>query len=210
MLSLFAMADTSAPGRFNASLLTQAQRLELFFVPDREQPLYAFFEGQEDDACSYIGIECSADGAIAEIHWVNVLWTRAAVLHMCYMPDSVKAFVVCNARNLRGEVDLTGLPRDMKTIIATQTQLSGTLDLSRLPSTMERVQFERNKISSLQGVCGLPEGLQELIVREYGIQEEILEIGKLPSGLQPDFAQCGLKGVKLECAEDRPRVTWKI
>ena len=203
------MADVEGAGRIDSSMLTDAQMLDLFLVLDDGEGLETLLGEDEpdEDICEWLGIACNSESQINEIIWMVTGFGCDAELHMRYMPRRVESFVLVSD-SIYGEVDLLSLPTGLQKLIVFRTRLSGTLDFGHLPRTMQNVQFEQNKITSVHSICNLPETLKTLVVREQNIREERIYIGMLPKGLEPDFSQCGLKGVDFESEKDRYNVKW--
>ena len=201
-------ADESSIGRFDASLASDHQRMQLFFIPDDPDEIEAELDGDIDDSCTWEGVICDRDKRITSIYWMptrEALITLEGSIDFPMMPRFVTTFYVVN-QGLRGKVALDALPQVMENLMCIKCQFSGTLNLSALPNKMQQIVFKANWIEAIEGVCSLPETLTKVEIAEQNLCEKALAIGVLGENIKIDLAGCRLDDVQFARDSDRSKV----
>ena len=196
MLSLY-FADSTPAGRMNADMLTEQQVFELFFTPDNHEDAHELLEGDENDACSWVGIGCD-DDRIENLDWHEVDLVLQGSLNFSIFPRHMKFFNVVGQR-LVGEVDLGHLSEELTYFRIRSCAITGTLDIEKLPRNLEYCIVANNSISDIVNVRNLPKNLIELDVQEHGIHKDSLFIGRLPNtSIRINFSFWNIEQIRFE------------
>ena len=205
MLTIFA-ADIPSLGRVDASMLTETQRMQLFFTPDNVKRVEDFLGRMDDDACNWVGVACYPDGKIEFITWVSRHFELEGELNFSMLPLHLKAMRLVH-QSLRGDINTQNLPQTMEFLSINACDLTGTLDLGALPRSLVHLNFVDNKISGVTNVANLPTSLKSFHISEPNISLKSLRIGVLPPGrLELRFAGCWIDRFDLENKGDAERV----
>ena len=139
MIFKFLFSAESPIGRFDASMLTDHQMMELFFTPEdtdtlqRYNALYFDFDDcGRDDACTWLGVTCSSKGHVVEIEWKERDVVVCGSIDFSKLPRCVKT-VYLVAEALYGEVDTSVLPRSLESFKLQNCEFTGSLDMRILP-----------------------------------------------------------------------------
>ena len=207
MLSL-SFADSTTAGRINTDMLSEQQVMELFFTPDNHEDARDLLEGDEDDACSWTGIECDDDGRIFQIKWENTDNILHGSLNFSMFPHHTEYFGV-EGQRLVGEIDVGHLSASLVFVGIHGTRITGTLDIEKLPRELIFFLISDNAICDIINVQNLPKSLQMLKVQERGIHKEVLVIEKLGrSCARLDFTNCDFKDIQFKDPADARRTEW--
>ena len=174
-----ACADTPSIGRFEPSMVTDHQMMELFFTPDSHADAREALGGDEDDACSWNGVRCDIPNTITFIEWLPADLILCGSLDFHRFPSHLTVLNLYEQR-IYGEVDLRGIPRTMERIWLNRCLFTGTLDLGSLPTGLKELEFLGNKITAIRNFRNLPESIERIDVREAAVKQETLNIGKFP------------------------------
>ena len=206
MRSLY-FCDSTAAGRINTHMLTDQQLMELFFTPDNYEDARAILSGDENDACSWGGIECDVyDGYIKSVGWDRRNFVLHGSLNFPMFPRSMKFFDMSGQR-LVGEVDLGHLPETLIFFRFHECAVTGTLDIEKLPRNLKGFFVTENAISDVVNVRNLPRNLENLTVMERRIHKELLFIDTLPkSNTTLNFRYSNIKHFRFVDPADAQKV----
>ena len=204
---LFLTADISALGRMHAEMLTDHQRMELFFTPTDYDAARAMLGGDEGDACSWCEVYCDDSKNVDAIHWHSESVELEGTVSFAMLPLEI-VYVYLFNQNISGEIDIKTLPKFLDFFCVEKCRISGTLDLGSLPPALQEFYVERNEITALRNFKNLPEELRRFCIDEPNIIEKSIMIGALPrSDLHVRLDGCRFTDVKFEDEADRARVT---
>ena len=208
MLTLLIAIDDHI-GRFDPSMLTQQQMMELFFTPDESDP-HEYAEPRFlDDACAWNGITCGAEGLVEEIEWVGWRSRIVGTIDFKRMPLSV-LLINFFATSLCGEVDTSALPKSLTYLCLQDCKFTGSLHMSALPPRLDTFIVTGNRISVVGQICNLPNSLCQIIINEILVAHRDIHIGKLPdTDLEIDITECGIEQVTFEDQRDAMRVHYE-
>ena len=175
-------ADLKSIGRFDITLLSDQQRMEMFFTPDCRADAQTAFVGDESDACTWIGVQCDENRNVFEIDWQAGVISLFGSIDLPMLPTRLRVLRLFD-QNIRGKLTLTELPETLEFISVERTLLHGTLDFGYLPPKMVEVYFAFNLITVIQNMCNFPATLQWINIEEHQIKTKEVHIGVLP----PDF-----------------------
>ena len=208
----FLCADFSMLGRFDPSMLTEQQMLELFFTPQDENEARADLRGDADDGCTWMGITCTYEyeettkKSITGIDWCPWEVHLVGSIDFRRIPPHTE-FISLNEQALSGTMDATGFPESLTQICLQKCAFSGTIDLGHLPEEMQVFEVYDNCFTAVQNVCDLPYTLESLVIEEPSIESKTIHVGELPANdLQPSFIGCGFIDFSCESDEDRNRI----
>ena len=208
MLSLFASADTLDAGRLDPTMLSDTQLLELCVVTDGNAHLSSILGGEEDDSCTWKGIQCDEDQNVFEIALGQAqLQNTGATVAFAFFPPHLTNLGLRYAP-VSGTVELRYLPPSMQAVNIISTLITGTLDCSALPRSMETLRIIRNRISGLVGIGNLPKTLRTFFVSEYGLKGQVIQVGKLPESLEIRLANSYPREIRCEVPGDTDRVKY--
>ena len=202
------IAIDSHIGRFDASMLTQQQLMELFFTPDESDPQEYAEPRFLDDACSWKGVVCGAGGLVEEIEWVSYMLQIVGTIDFSKMPRSmvdINFFEV----PLFGEVDTGALPDSLTSICLQDCKFTGSLNMSALPPKLVSFSVAGNRISAVGHISNLPDSLDELAINEVLVAHTDIHIGKLPDTDLVVFLYGGFTKVTFEDQSDARRVLYR-
>ena len=198
-------ADSDALGRFNPSMLSNEQVMELLFVPSDFAKARAQLGGDEDDACTWKGVTCTAD-TITNITFGSHNFCLCGEVNFQMLPPKLESLVVFN-QSLVGEIDTTQLPIGMGKFRVQFCKFTGTIDLGHLPRSLKVLYITYNRITAVAHFGNLPTGMEKLHISELNIAHKALHIGRLPAGLPiVELTGCGFTGVTYEDKSDAERV----
>ena len=202
----FLCAEGCMMGRFDPSMLTDQQMLELFFIPEDENDARSELKGEADDGCTWEGVNCENEANITRIQWCSWNVTLTGSIDFRRIPRHTE-FLNLYEQALTGTVDATGFPESLTVFALQECAFSGTIDLGHLPQGMQVFGVYNNRITAVQNVCNLPFSLEQLFVEEPSIESKTIHVGALPAnGLQPKFIGCGFTDFSCERDEDRTRI----
>ena len=199
--------DSHPSGRIDPSMLTDHQRMELFFTPDNPEVARSRLGGDPDDACTWIQVACDDEGSVGEIDWPARFIALFGSINFQMLPHRLELLNL-SYQELVGEIDLLALPDTMKELYLRSCYFTGTLDLRNLPRGFTDLHVVKNRISALINVVNLPRGLDCIRIAEEYLQHTDLHVGALPEGTDYDInlISCGIDRVTYENPEDAKRV----
>ena len=186
MLLLLSAVDDSPIGRFDPSLLSDLQCVELLYTPNNPKDLRQQLGGNEDDVCSFHGITCDPNDRVQRIRWSSVfIFGRKRVqlhggINFSFFPRQVQSVTIFN-QNVVGTIDLAVLPETLVTMSLQHCKFSGTVDVRSLPRGLKHLYIRHNCFTGIADIVNLPDTIEKLSIEER-ITQEALHIGKLPDG----------------------------
>ena len=145
MLYIFT-ADTVGLGRVDASTLCDQQMLELFFVSETANVLWD--ERDEDDACTWRGIQCGDTDEIRSIVWTSDEGlSLIGSIEFAMMPKNLVQ-INLQRQNVTGAIDVRVFPESLQLLCIILCGITGTLDLRCLPPGMKRFFVQENAIQA--------------------------------------------------------------
>ena len=142
----FACADDGI-GRFDRSMLSQQDLMELFIFELNEPEKICGNRDDLADVCEWKGVTCSADKDIEKFLWINKKEDGTGTLGFEFLPWSMKIVKMC--RNaLSGTIQLADLPRKMEVLSLANNKLTSSLDLDGLPHAFQRLYLRENEFSN--------------------------------------------------------------
>ena len=176
---IVSLCDSPQIGRMHRDMLTEQQIFELFFTPDNYEDAQKKLKGDENDACTWTGIECDDDGKIRCLDWHdNALVLEGSINFAFFPPHTVQLSII--RQQLMGEVDLSHLSPSLVLFCLQSCAFSGTLNMEKLPRQLREFVVVNNRITEILNVHSLPETLEDIFIEEAGIQKESLDVGPLP------------------------------
>ena len=152
MLTTLIFADTT-PGRFNASLLSPHERMELLIgclpasrrhFQDADRNYYSIEK--------WPGVTCNSDGSPS-----SMLWAGPAVMEgsltISLLPDTVRKVELRNQR-FTGSFEFAAFPNDLQEIFVHGHRFTGSVDLTALPAKLERLDFTKDALHAGKGFEG--------------------------------------------------------
>ena len=198
--------DMAQCGRFNPSMLSDHHMVELFFIPMDYDESRKELGGDEDDTCTWDGIQCSPAKRVERIDWYVLHVETTGEVNFRMLPPLLERLML-RYQALTGEVDTSNLPPQMKQIYIHSCDLSGTLHLGNLPQTLEDLRFSSTSISSIVRFSNLPESLETVQIDAGNVVDEDLRIGKLPLGkIHISIEDCAFQRIIFEDGNDTQRV----
>ena len=206
MISTLITSDTDPIGRMDESMLTDQQRMEMLFIPRDPQHAHEQLKDDEDDACSWEGVQCNSSGTLYHISWhVDALLLRGTVRFEMF--PSQLTLLEFYEQALYGEMNIENLPDPMQVFWVERCMFKGTLDFGHLPRQMEMIIITQNRITSVVNMCNLPATLQKIKVSESRNTEKSIRIAKMPNEkLIINLIDCGFTEKVMEDSKDRCRV----
>ena len=181
MFYLLQTADAQGLGRFEMSMLSDQDRMDLFFTPEKTQEVRRELSGDEADACSWAGIMCK-DGNVTHIDWHIDDLEAVGSINFEMLPPKL-SMINFYSQELVGVMNVIFLP-DTLTIFCAQCCLfTGSLDFSTLPRGLEGLFVTWNCIQSIANISNLPKSLRYFQIIEDQLENEFVEVGKLPGWL---------------------------
>ena len=207
MLCLLIAVDSHPAGRIDSSMLTEHQRMELFFTPEDPEDARSRLRGDPDDACTWLQVACDDEGNVGEIDWPWHLIELSGSINFQMLPRRLELLNL-SYQELVGDIDLQALPDTMKDLFLRSCNFTGTLDFGNLPRGLTNLHVMKNKISALVSLTNLPNGIDYFRIAEDSLQHTDLHIGALPEGTEYEInlISCGIDSVTYERPEDVERV----
>ena len=203
---LLTLSDIAAAGRFNPSLLSGQQRMELFFTPDDHEDAHSQLRGDPDDACTWHYVECDASYNITEITWDRLFITLQGEINMAILPQTIEHLELY-FQPLRGALGTSNLPEKIQSLVIDNCLVHGTLDLGSLPPTLFELTVRGNKVTAIENFRNIPFCLCAFYVEESNIVSHQLCVGKLPqNSFFFHFMGCRITDVIFEESADAGRV----
>ena len=197
-------ADIHGLGRFETSMLTDQDRMSLFFTPDKAKDARRELEGDEADACSWVGVSCDED-TITRIHWPLSELELVGSINFAMLPPKLEALHLSN-QELVGEMNVSCLPETLTSFWVESCLFTGSLDFSTLPSGLEEIVIHENRIQSIANISNLPESLDDFRICEEHLEIDFVEVGKLPNTFLTIKLACFGFQVKVLDEVDKERV----
>ncbi|KNH06310.1 hypothetical protein XU18_2815 [Perkinsela sp. CCAP 1560/4] len=152
-------------GRFDGSMLSQQDLMELFIFGLNEPEKICGNRDDPADVCEWKGVTCNADKDIEKFLWINKKEDGTGTLGFEFLPWSMKIVKMC--RNaLSGTIQLADLPRKMEVLSLANNKLTGSLDLDGLPHAFQRLYLRENELTGEISLKNLPKGLKSLVLAE--------------------------------------------
>ena len=198
------LSAESPIGRFDASMLTDHQMMELFFIPDDTDPKeYCGSDGCDiDDSCTWRGITCSRNGSVLRIIWMAGDLKASGRIDFSIIPRKVTAITFSEQLKLSGEVKTSALPRYLKNFVLEDCRFTGSLDMCQLPPYLKSFRVVGNFITAISAICNLPDSLSEVVITESHIVDKSIRIGKIKSSIDINLSWCGFKEIIYEDPSD--------
>ena len=181
MLSLIA-ADLEATGRFDPSMLTELQRLEMFFTPVEGTHAWEALGGDADDPCTWVGLQCNKSNVVVQIRWVSSFFSISGSVDFSMLPSELTHIVIDGFPAITGEVNTKDLPLTLSDLYLHGCSFTGTLDMGNLPPKLENFTVRENKITAIRNFRNIPPSLRSIKIQEPNVTDERLVIGTLPPG----------------------------
>ena len=196
-----------AAGRFNTSMLSDHQLMELLVTPDDVAQARENLKGDEDDACSWKGITCNDENdCVTQISWHSSGLKVKGEMNFAMLPPKLTRLNLYH-QPLRGSMDVSHLPEKLRILCVQSTGLTGSIDFGSLPRTLEQLFITDNKIESIQNIVNLPSVIQYFEVREPNVMPKSICVGRLDKeGFVIKLQKCGITKLRLEDEKDRRRV----
>ena len=175
------LCTDSALGRVDISMLDDQARMELFMTPDEYEEARRAYRGDEDNACSWAGVDCDCDKNVTSISWHICDLILTGEINFQVVPQKLYRLNMYQ-QQLRGTVDFGPLPETLRIFCAQDCQLSGTLDFEKLPEKIEQVFCSGNRITGVINLDKRPVEIQSMHVGEAHVENECIHIGKSLSG----------------------------
>ena len=175
---LCALSDASGLGRFDASMLTDQQAIELFYTPKDYDKARKALGGKDSDACTWQDVECDEAQQIVRIDWHESFIKISGSIAFAMMPRHLENLNLYK-EDLVGAVDTTALPETLEHFCIEECKFTGTLDLGSLPSCLQSFIVLHNKISAIANMSNLPVGLRLLKIGEPRLDSFPIRVGQL-------------------------------
>ena len=188
-------ADTSALGRFDPSLLTDQQRMEMLVTPIVDEKFsllsegYLLFKnsaGEFLDIEKWRGVKCDDQGNVTSINWAMQNWACGEV-SLDKLPPKLVSFDidkgVLKAWRVRGVINTALLPRGLETLIVGGQAFGGTVDLELLPPPMIAFAAGGNYLEGTINLEALPKSMQSIELLNNNL-EGTLCLTKLPASMR--------------------------
>ena len=199
MFLIVQTADVDGLGRFEKCMLTDQDRMNLFFTPEKPADAWRELAGDEADACSWVGITCDAEN-ITHIEWSSSDLDLVGSINFDVLPPKLLELSLYDQK-LVGEMNVSNLPETLNIFCVESCLFTGSLDFSTLPRGLQQLFITGNRIQSVANISNLPESLRIFQIMEKDLQSDVVEVGKLPdTTLQ----------VKLRCMNARVKVLYKV
>ena len=208
MLTLFITNDHHI-GRFNPTMLTDHQMMEMFFTPHEMDTGEYYASADRDDACTWKGVTCGASNTIRAIVRLSDHLRIMGTIDFKMIPLSVEELFFADSA-LFGEVDTSALPVTLTEIALHDCKFSGSLEMRALPPNLKGFYVIGNKISFVSELCNLPSSLTDLIIAEDFLTHKSIHIGKLhKQRIAIDIMGCRFAQVTFDDRTDEERVSYK-
>ena len=200
-------ADPDPLGKMDALMLSDQQRMEMFFPNFRRKTARVALRGDADHACSWTGVECTEEDAVHAIRWNSDTIKLHGTLHFEALPPHTGTIDITWQGKLKGTIETALLPAQLQFFSVAHCGFSGTLDLAHLPRHLVTFQSKNNRITGICDLKDLPESLEVCHINESWNKASELSVGKLPER-KVDIRLYGssIKTVLLEDENDAPRV----
>ena len=202
-------ADVQGLGRFEASMLTDQQAIELFFAPTDYDEARKALGGEEADACTWQDVTCNDKRRIVRIDWHQSFIELSGSMDFSMLPRCLE-YLNLYKEDFVGEVHATALPETLIFFCIECCKFTGTLDLSSLPPRIDQLIIRDNYVSALvfpQGTNRLPSKLKALYIKERHILNLPIRIGLLPEGdIDVELGYMSTADVLCESLEDKWRI----
>ena len=211
MLTLFC-TDTlqNYAGRVSPSMLSDHDRMQLFFPSFSDVHSRERLCGNGDDACTWAGVVCTDDETVTDIRWTPETGRLIGTINMQMLPVHLQSLRLIEMNFQGSQVDIPALPEDMRVIYLALNKLRGILDFDDLPHWMEVIVIAELWIDKIVNICNLPETLTKFSLVIPRNTEKSIHIGKLPANdLVIDVKECALEGFTCEDESDADRILWR-
>ena len=206
MLSLLC-ADIPIAGRVSKDMLSDQQRIEIFFSPDNFADARALLKGDEDDACSWSGVHCPEGGStIDEISWHGSWFVLEGSIDFHSFPSQLRIINTYDQR-LRGEIDTTALPDTLEVLCLQHCDFTGVADLGSLPPKLDELFLTKNRITAVVNFCNVPESLRCFEIKEPNVKGLRIHVGALPQNTHGFDLKVGSID---EVTYENPEEAWRV
>ena len=204
MLLVIQTAGIYSLGRFEKSMLSDQDRMDLFFTPEKPEEARRELSGDEADACSWTGISCD-QGSVTHIDWHRSDLEAVGSINFEMLPPKL-SMLNFYSQELAGDMNVSFLPETLTVFCVQSCLFTGSLDFSTLPRGLEQLFVTGNSIQSIANISNLPESLHVFQITETKLENDFVEVGKLPdTGLVVQLECSGVRAKVLNEA-DRNRV----
>ena len=200
-LPVLTCADSPSRGRFDRGMITDNDRMALFFVPDNAYAAQRALGGDSEDPTTWKGV-LTDEGCIARIVWSSLWIKLRGSIDFTMMPSRLTRLHL-SGQELRGEVDLTQLPETMKFFEVIRCRVTGTVDLNHLPAGIEVIKVKRNALTALRDIGNLPSSLREVSIAETLLEQKSVKIAKLPMGISFEILESDIEEFNFERESDK-------
>ena len=171
----------SAVGRVDISMLDDQARMELFVTPDDCEKARDSYRGDEDNACSWSGIECDRDSNVTSISWHSCNLILTGEVNFQVVPPKLYRLNMYQ-QDVRGTVDFGPLPETLRILCVQYCLLCGTLDFEKLPEKIEQFFMNGNRITGVTNLDKRPMEIQHMHIGEENVKNECIHVGKVLRG----------------------------
>ena len=184
-------ADTGL-GRVDHESFSDQTLMELLLesFPDSAKEQYLDDGGMYLDVCSWPNVKCDANARVTE---VSSLPPRNGSVELSYIPRKVKTFVMHHGRNL-GTLDTSALPGCLESLYVNGNALRGTVDFTALPGRLVKMSICNNAFTGSAVLNKLPQTLRFLWMQKNKFGGTVC-LNHLPPSLETlhmsDNAFCG-------------------
>ena len=208
MTITFLLSADNPIGRFDASMLTDHQMMELFFKPSDTDPRdYCRSNGcDQDDACTWKGVTCSPEGNVTEVAWCRREMQISGSINFVGIPRRTKTIDFVR-QSLCGDVDTSVLPISLESFTLQNCNFTGSLDMQVLPPRLKYFCVCGNAITAISSISHLPESLTDISIAETNLEQNSIFVGKLRDSFYDlDIADCDVMEIIFEDPEDARKI----
>ena len=173
LLALF--ADISGLGRFDPSLISDQDRMEMLVTTAESDTAsrkekegrynFKYSSGEFTEACGWDGVTCDGDSNIIYIDWFLLYWACGTV-SLDYLPPKLVHFDITRGthetRQVTGTVSTALLPQTLNTFVIHGNKFQGTIDLTCLPPALVTFRGRFNRFDGTINLESLPNKMQKL------------------------------------------------
>ena len=168
-------ADTGALGRFDPSLMSDQERMEMLVTPvdgddnslkdDQSRLNFKDSDGDFLKVHNWDGVRCDHNDRVVQIDWLLKKWVSGTV-SLDFLPPRLVNFDITkgffDSRKVTGTLSTALLPDSLSYFVIDGNNFDGTLDLSSLPSSMIIFRARSNCFQGNINLESLPSGLKHM------------------------------------------------
>ena len=207
MFAAFFIACDDGIGRFDRSMLSQQELMELFIFGLNEPEKICGNRDDPDDVCDWTGMKCSVDGEVEEFKWGFHKEVGTGTVGLEFLPWSMKRVVMCN-NALSGTIQLADLPGKTEgvylanqpadlvvlnsigfllrfeiTQISVSNEFTGEISLENLPKCLKYLSLSNNHLSDTICLTSLPPDVECVNLGKNNF-EGSLDFTRLPESMR--------------------------